>query len=76
MRAKLVTLKPVLDRYPDFAALLSSGEDEEGREKIRKAETIGRPIGSSDWLEDQEKSLGRTLCPKKRGLKAKMAGMK
>lgn len=41
-------------RYADFAALLKSGEDEEMRVRLRQAETIGRPIGSNEWLEDIE----------------------
>lgn len=68
---RLVTVKPVLDRCPDFKALLKSGEDEEMSQKIRKAETIGRPIGTSEWLDDLETRLGRTVRPGKRGPKEK-----
>jgi len=66
----LVSVAPVLERFPDFASLLKSGEDEEMIKKIHKAETIGRPIGSSDWLESLEKRLGRTVRAGKRGPKA------
>jgi len=67
----LVSVAPVLERYPEFAALLKSGEDEEMREAIRKAETIGRPIGTSAWLDEIEQRLGRPVRPAKRGPKVK-----
>ncbi len=67
----LVSVAPVLERCPSFAALLKSGEDEEMSETIRKAETIGRPIGTPKWLESLEKRLGRAVRPQKRGPKAK-----
>jgi hypothetical protein len=34
---------------------------------LRKAESIGRPIGSSEWLSNMEARIGRALAPKKRG---------
>ncbi len=68
---RLVTVKPVLKRFPDFAALLKSGEDEEISRNIRKAETIGRPMGSPKWLDNLETRLGRPVRPGKRGPKAK-----
>ena len=67
----LVCVAPVLDRYPDFAALVKSGEDEEMRERLRKAEAIDRPIGSSEWLEEIEKRLCHPVRPAKRGPKPK-----
>ncbi|MES9858112.1 MAG: transposase [Sedimenticola sp.] len=67
----LVTVKPVLERLPDFAALLESGEDEAISQQIRKAETIGRPIGSPEWLDGLEKRLGRIVRAGKRGPQAK-----
>ncbi|MBL4614759.1 MAG: transposase [Magnetovibrio sp.] len=63
----LVMVAPVLERCPDFKALLKSGEDDEMMDKIRKAETIGRPIGTSAWLEEIEQRLGRCVRPAKRG---------
>ena len=38
---------------------------------LRKAESIGRPVGSSEWLEDMEARIGRSLMPAKRGPKLK-----
>ncbi|MES9898735.1 MAG: hypothetical protein ABW148_06910 [Sedimenticola sp.] len=67
----LVTVKPVLERLPDFAALLESGEDEAISQQIRKAETIGRPIGSPEWLDGLGKHLGRIVRAGKQGPLAK-----
>ena len=65
----LVQVAPVLDRYGDFAAFLGEGEDEEEWRALRKAETTGRPLGSSGWIADLEARTGRTLAPQKRGPK-------
>lgn len=65
----LVTVKPILDRFPDFAGLLESGEDEEQSNALRAAETIGRPLGDPHWLDEIEASLGRSVRPGKRGPK-------
>lgn len=60
---------PVLDRYPNFADLLSAGEDEAMSARLRRAETIGRPIGAEDFIERLECKSGRMLRPAKRGRK-------
>lgn len=60
---------PVRDRIADLAALLESAEDEERTNRLRRAETIGRPIGSNDWLETLEQISGRQLKPSRRGPK-------
>ena len=41
----LTACEPVLRRYPHFAALIKLGEDEELSQRLRQAETIGRPLG-------------------------------
>ena len=66
----LVTVGPVLDRFPDFAALLERGEDDEMSNALRAAETVGRPLGNSKWLDEIEAKLGREVRPRKRGPKA------
>jgi putative transposase len=63
----LTTEEPVRLRCPDFAHLLAAGEDAEMAARLRKAETIGRPIGSKAFLEQLEKGCGRSLAPRKRG---------
>ena len=61
---------PVLERAPDFGALLRSGEDVELSNALRRSESTGRPIGSSAFLDHIETTLGRSPKPAKRGPKA------
>ncbi|MFA6113944.1 MAG: transposase [Sphingomonas sp.] len=61
--------EPVRLRYPDFAALLAAGEEEEMVARLRKAERIGRPIGESSFLDRLERETGRVLKPRKPGPK-------
>ena len=62
---------PVTTRYPDFAALISAGEDEEMSRRLRRAETIGRPVGDAAFLAALERNSGRSLSPQKRGRRAR-----
>ena len=57
----------VRERYPDFAALIAAGEDEDMSHRLRRAESIGRPVGDSAFLQGLESSSGRTLSAGKRG---------
>lgn len=70
----IVDVRPVLDRFPDFAALLESGEDEEAVNRLRQCETTGRPLGSAKWLQALERQTGRALLPGKRGPRPKESG--
>ena len=67
----IVDVRPVLDRFPDFAALLQGGEDEEAVKQLRQSETTGRPLGSEKWLQALERKTGRALLPRKRGPRLK-----
>ncbi len=58
---------PVLERVPDFAALLVADEDAGLSEALRRAESIGRPLGDSAFLDRVEAILGRDPKPRKRG---------
>ena len=67
---------PVRARWPDFAALIEpgGGETEEGAamfNALRRAETIGRPVGGAAFMDRLERLTGRTLKPAKRGPKPK-----
>jgi putative transposase len=62
---------PVRTRYPDFAALIRAGEDAELSQRLRRAESIGRPLGSDGFLEQLERTSGRRLKPGKRGPRPK-----
>lgn len=57
---------PVLERVPDFAALLETGEDAGRSSSLRRAESVGRPLGSSAFLDRVEAVLGRNPKPRKR----------
>jgi putative transposase len=71
---RFVKVAPALDRIGDFAAFLEEPFDEAASyADLRKAERIGRPVGSKEWLADMEASSGLTLSPGKRGPKPKLA---
>ncbi len=55
----LTDTAPVLDRVGDFKALLRLGEDEEMSMALRRAETIGRPLGGDAFMDWIEAKLGR-----------------
>lgn len=63
----LVRVAPALARYGDFAGFIASPEDEEASRMLRRAKTVGRPLGDADWIADLEARTGRTLMPRKRG---------
>jgi putative transposase len=72
---KFVDVAPALERVGNFAAFLGQEFDEVlTYAALRKAETIGRPVGSPEWLSDMEKRTGLTLTPQKRGPKPKGQG--
>ena len=64
----LVAVKPVRERFPDFAGLLKAGEDEDQSKALRAAETTGRPLGDPHEIEA---ALGRSVRAGKRGPKAR-----
>lgn len=68
----IVAVAPALERVGDFTAFLDEAFDEAFTyAALRKAESIGRPVGSVQWLEDMEARTGLSLRPKKRGPKPK-----
>ena len=68
----VVTVAPALERVGDFQAFLSDDFDEAFTyAALRKAEGLGRPIGSRAWLEAMAEQTGKALLPGKRGPKAK-----
>ena len=67
-----VDVAPALERVGDFAAFLDQAFDEAVTyAALRRAESVGRPIGSKAWLADMEARTGLTLAPGKRGPKPK-----
>jgi putative transposase len=67
----LVTVAPLLERVGDFAAFLGSEEDQQATRALRIAETTGRPVGSSEWIEQLERVSGRSLARRKPGPKTR-----
>lgn len=68
----VVKVAPALERVGNFAAFLGQPFDETlSYAALRKAESVGRPVGSPEWLADMEARTGLTLAPQKRGPKPK-----
>ncbi len=65
---RFVKVGPALERVGDFAAFLGQEFDEAMTyAALRKAESIGRPCGSREWLAEIEARTGLTIIPQKRG---------
>ncbi len=60
---------PVLSRVPDFAGLITSEGEEVAVLALRRAESVGRPLGDSDFMADIAARSGRNPLPGKRGPK-------
>lgn len=65
----IVDVRPVLDRFPDFAGLIEPEPGPTDFDALRKAETIGRPLGSRAWISALEERLDRQLTPQMAGRK-------
>lgn len=61
--------EPVKEIFPDMAGLLTSAPEDDLFDRLRAAESIGRPLGSDRFLARIEKLTGRVLKPGKRGPK-------
>lgn len=58
---------PVWSRIPDFAQFIAQDPDGQMYDRLRRAESIGRPLGDEAFLANLEALTGRTLKPAKRG---------
>ncbi len=65
----VTTVDPVLQRYPAFAELIATESDPKAFERLRQAESIGRPVGDDAFIEGLESLANRSLKPRKRGPK-------
>jgi putative transposase len=64
----VVSVAPALERVGDFAAFLDEDFDEAlTYGALRRAESVGRPVGGAAWLADMEARTGRQLAPRPRG---------
>ena len=62
-------LAPARQRFSRFADLLEGEEDAAATSRLRKGESVGRPIGSESFLAALEAQTHRRLRPLKRGPK-------
>ena len=69
----LTALAPIRDRFPRFADLLDDEPEAELFDRLRAAESIGRPLGDDRFLARIERLTARRLRPGKRGPKTKAA---
>lgn len=67
----LTDIAPVAARVPRFAELLEHDPDDPAFVAFRRAEAIGRPLGSAAFAADLAARLGRPVLPRKRGRKPK-----
>lgn len=50
-------------------AIIRKGEEDPYFDALRRAESIGRPVGDRSFMKKAERKTGRTLMPQKRGPK-------
>jgi putative transposase len=71
----LTDTAPIATRFDDFAALLRAGEDEAASMALRRADTIGRPLGDKRFQDRVNAAFGREPAPKERGRKAELSAL-
>src|SRR3954470_4155402 len=69
----ITELGPIRERFPDFADLLADEPETNLFDRLRAAESIGRPLGGDRFLARIERLTGRSLKPGKRGPKPQVA---
>jgi len=70
----LTAREPVASRYPELADQIAAGEDKVLSERLRRSESIGRPLGSEAFVAGLEAKSGRKFRPARRGPVPKAAG--
>lgn len=69
---EVVRVAPALERTGDFRTFLGEDFDEAlTYAALRQAESVGRPVGSKEWLTEMEARTGLALAPGKRGPRPK-----
>ena len=69
----VTAVAPVRQRFPDFADFLSEEADAGTIERLRRAESIGRPLGNRKFLDTIERTTQRLLRPARRGPKPRVS---
>lgn len=63
-----VKVAPALERVGHFALFLAEDFNEQlSYVALRKAEAVGRPVGSKAWLSEMEARTGKAIIPARRG---------
>lgn len=65
----LVRVTPLLEMVGTWQDVLLSGVSGDERDRIRRHERTGRPLGHDGWVEKLERALGRILHRQKPGRK-------
>jgi hypothetical protein len=65
----MVSVRPVLDRWPTFRDLLLE-DYEEKLSSWREAEGNGRPLDTAEFVTELERRLGRPIARRAPGRKA------
>jgi REP-associated tyrosine transposase len=58
---------PLLDRYPEWRALLDGGLEDRQLRAIRTRERNGHPLGGTAFIEQLRRVLGHDVLPRPRG---------
>ena len=66
---ELVSAKPMLEKFPDWAGYLEDSQSTLMLRKVRQHTRTGRPLGSGDFIDTIESLTGRSLKPLKPGRK-------
>ena len=67
----LTDVAPARARFASFADLLEGPADDLAAARLRKAESVGRPVGSAAFIARLEEQTRRRLRPLKRGPKGR-----
>jgi putative transposase len=67
---ELITVRPMLDRHPNWCEYLGGYQSNDMIEKVRMHTRTGRPLGSECFIEKLESLSGRSLKPRKPGRKS------
>jgi putative transposase len=70
---ELVSVRPVLERFADFADLLRTDPDDSAFNALRASEGSGRPLGNADFIVSLERLLGRPVARRAPGRKPRSA---
>ncbi|WP_246135663.1 hypothetical protein [Mesorhizobium intechi] len=72
----LPTWQPMRDRLPSSSGLFDLIEtDAAAFDALRKAESIGRPVGDEAFLSRIAAQTGRVVKPEKRGRRGKISAL-